>query len=215
MLYLVLFVILNVSVCIYSAEPWENFVDRLDLLIRDSYLIIQCNKNEIQIIRFLTTFDELELNLQCTNKNDLFQHGIEKVQIIDFERIFISCHDNDKIIRFEVNFKQVKVSLNREQNGVDWPFVHTLYTKEIKKLDPKKMKFLEKNEISIILTEFNSNDLSQKKQTLFFHLDFVNRPMICRIRITGVKKKTNDGSCEPKMIEDVFEPVCYYKVGHF
>lgn len=212
MLYLVIFFILNASVCLYSSEPWENFVDRLDLLIRDSYLIIQCNENEVQIIHLLTTFDELKSNLKCTNKNELFKHGIEKMQIIDLEKVFISCHN--KIVRFEVHFKQVKVSLSKIQNGVDWPFVHTPYTKEIKKSDPNKLKFLDKEEIIFILTEIKNKELPKEKQTLFIHLDFVNRPMICRMRITGVKKKTNDGECEPKIIDDVFEPVCYYKVSH-
>jgi hypothetical protein len=69
MLYSVIFLILSSSVCIYLKERWEIFVDRLDLLIKGSYLIIQCNENEVEIVRLFSTFEEFESNLKCTNKN--------------------------------------------------------------------------------------------------------------------------------------------------
>jgi hypothetical protein len=60
MLYSVIFLILSSSVCIYLEERWEIFVDRLDLLIKDSYLIIQCNENEVEIVRLFSAFEEFE-----------------------------------------------------------------------------------------------------------------------------------------------------------
>ena len=69
-------------------SPWENFVDRLDLLISQSYLIIRCNDKEIQIVRYLKTFEEFQSHFQCTNKNQILQHGSDRTQVIDFLTVY-------------------------------------------------------------------------------------------------------------------------------
>jgi hypothetical protein len=211
MFYIIIFLILSSSVCIYSKKAWENFVDRLDLLIIQSYLIIQCNENEIQIIRFINTFEELESNLKCTNKNDLLEHGNNKVQIIDFHRVTINC-ENSKFIRINGYFTRIKASLDKTENGVDWPYVHTPFTKEMGK-DPNKLKFYNEKNIDFILREISYKNLSHTKANIFIYLDFVNRPMVCRIRIIGLQKTTNAHGCNDEILDEVHEPICYYKVN--
>jgi tRNA A37 threonylcarbamoyladenosine dehydratase len=207
----VLFLILSSSVCICSKKDWENLVDRIDLLITDSFLIIQCNEHEIQVIRRVTTFEEFESNLKCTNKENIVSHGIERVQIIDFSKVIISCKNNE-IVHLEGNFKRVKASLSKKENQVDWPFVHTPFTKDIQIIDPNQMKFFSEKQIDLTLTEINIDQLPQVKNNLFIYLDFVNRPMICRIRINGLHKKLKNEKCDAHILDEVNEPVCYYKV---
>jgi len=211
MLYIFIFLILSSSICIYSKKDWETFYDRLDLLITESYLIIQCNENEIQIIHFVTTFEELQSNLKCTNKDNLLEHGIQRVQIIDFNKLFISC----KSSKFRLNgrFHRVKKSLDKNGNEVDWPFVHTPFTKEIEKTDPIKMKFFDNEDMEFTLSQISVKELSNVKQSFFIYLDFVNRPMICRIRVNGLRQKTNGSSCKADIVDEVNEPICYYKVS--
>ncbi|CAF0919222.1 unnamed protein product [Adineta steineri] len=147
--------------------------DRLDFLIINSYLIIQCNENEIQLIRSVTSFEELKSNLKCSNKNELLQHTIDNVQVINFPKAFFKCIENKKI-RSIGHFVRIKPSLDRSKNGVQWPFIHT----EIKKTSLIKMKFLKKKEIDIDLDEIDVNDLLTKQNDIYIYFDFVNRPMV-------------------------------------
>jgi len=211
MFCIVIFLILSSSVCIYSQNRWENFVDRLDLLITQSYLIIQCNENEIQIIRFVNTFEELESNLKCTNKNDLLEHGSDKVQIIDFYRVTIGCEKNE-VVRIRGHFTRIKASLDKTGNGVDWPYVDTPFTKETGE-EPNKLKFYNEKNIKFILREINYKDLPDTKENIFIYLEFVNRPMVCRIGIIGLQKTTNGRRCDEQILDKVNEPICYYKVN--
>ena len=206
MLYLVVYLILNSSVCIFSIEPWETFVNRFDLLIKDSYLIIQCNEKEIQIARSVTTYEDLESNVQCTNKDILFEHGIDKVQVIDFIKMYTKC-PNEEVI-FIAYFSRVKPSLDEDGNGVGWPFIRTRYMKNI----PTELNFFNKAEMNLILAAIEIKKLTSTIEAFLINIDFVNRPMRCRIRINGLHKAA-DQSCEGKLMKSLFEPVCYYKVS--
>jgi hypothetical protein len=212
MFYIVLFLILSSFVCIYSKEVWENFVDRLDLIFPRSYLIIQCNENEIQIIRYVNTFEELESNFECTNKDNILEHGIERVQMILFQEYKPVCETN-KIFRIIAQFNRIKASLDKKENSVDWPYIDSPIKKEIKKIEPIKIKFQEQSQMNIRLGQFHVDELSEKKHDLFIYLDFLNRPMTCRILINGLYKRKHDGSCESVVLERVTQPLCYYKVN--
>ena len=119
---------------------------------------------------------------------------------------------NDQIVRLESSFKQIKASLSKEQNGVDWPYLHTPYTKNIDKSDPQEIEFSKSNKMNSILTDFVIDDLPEEKQKTFLSMEFVNRPLFCRIRLTGLHKTNNDGQCDSDIFEKVSEPICYYKV---
>jgi len=213
MLYQILFVILSSSNCIFSKPDWENFVDRLDLLIRRSYLIIQCNDKEIQIIRIVKTFEELKSNMKCKNQDKLFKHKIDNVQIMDFSHATTIC-ENKKVMLITGHFSRVEKSLDKIENGVDWPFLHTQFTKETSKSPPIKMKFFHKDEIDIRLFRIQMDELSKKKDTIFTYLDFVNRPMVCSIRLIGLTNKTQPSSCHTIIIDQIYSPLCFYKVSH-
>ncbi|CAF3556023.1 unnamed protein product [Adineta steineri] len=182
--------------------------DRLDFLIINSYLIIQCNENEIQLIRSVTSFEELKSNLKCSNKNELLQHTIDNVQVINFPKAFFKCIENKKI-RSIGHFVRIKPSLDRSKNGVQWPFMHT----EIKKTSLIKMKFLKKKEIDIDLDEIDVNDLLTKQNDIYIYFDFVNRPMVCNFLWYGIDKNTHDKSCDKIPVKDFQTPTCYYKVN--
>ena len=184
MLYLVDFLILNSFLWICRSEIWENFVDRLDFLVKDSFLIVQCNDEEIQIV--------------------------------DFGQVSYQCENHDQIIRFQGYFTRRKVSLDKEENGVEWPFVHTTFTKEIIKSDPYQMNFFENEQMKMIFIDLKIEDLPKKKENLSIYLEFVNRPMICRIRFIHLQKKNNDDQqCNTKVFDNIYEPVCFYKVSLF
>ena len=216
MLYLVDFLILNSFLWICRSEIWENFVDRLDFLVKDSFLIVQCNDEEIQIVSSFQTFEEFQSNFQCTNENEIFEHGINRIQIVDFDQVSYQCENHDQIIRFQGYFTRRKVSLDKEENGVEWPFVHTTFTKEIIKSDPYQMNFFENEQMKMIFIDLKIEDLPKKKENLSIYLEFVNRPMICRIRFIHLQKKNNDDQqCNTKVFDNIYEPVCFYKVSLF
>jgi hypothetical protein len=203
---------LSSSICIFSKPDWENFVDRLDLLITRSYLIIQCNDKEIQVIRIVKTFEELKSNMKCKNQDNLFKHKIANVQIIDFSHATTTC-ENNKFMLITGQFSRVKKSLDKLENGVDWPFLHTEFTKENAKSPPIKMKFFNKDKIDIPLFRIQIDELSKKKGAIFNYLDFVNRPMVCSIRLLSLINKTQPNSCDPIIIDQIYSPVCFYKVS--
>ncbi|CAF0956687.1 unnamed protein product [Adineta steineri] len=182
--------------------------DRLDFLIINSYLIIQCNENEIQSIGSVTSFEELEANLKCSNKNKLLQHTIDNVQVINFSKVIFKCI-GDKKIRITGHFVRSKSSLDKSKNGVEWPFIHT----EIKTTSPIKMKFLDKKEIDIILDEISLSELA-KENDIYIYMDFVNRPMVCSFFWQGIDKNTHGKSCDNIPVKDFQSPTCYYKVNN-
>ena len=210
MLSSVLFLIVNLNLL----KVCGNFVDRLDLLIRNSYFIIQCNENEVQIIRKFVSFEEFQSNFECTNKDEILVHGIDKIQIIDLGKIRPKCHENE-FVRIESDLNQIKSSLNKDENGVDWPHYETPFTKDTLKSNGEEFNLNEIKKMSLILIEMNINDLPEEEQYSFIHLEFVNRPFICRIRITGLQRKTNDGTCDPNIYREISNPACYYKVCYF
>jgi hypothetical protein len=212
MLHIFLFLILSSSVCIYSKQGWEDLIDRLDLLFTQSYLIIQCNEEEIQIIRSLNTFEELNSKMKCTNKDTILQHKNDRVQIVNLAEITVTCEKN-QVIQMTGRFDRIKKSLKKDQNGVEWPYIHTHFTKEIEKTDPIKMKFLDDAHINIILTQIDVNEFKDETNIFSIYLDFVNRPMACRIVIPSIKLKKKDGSCNSIDAENCRHPICYYKVN--
>lgn len=213
MLYSFVFFILNNFICQTLTSPWENFVDRLDLLITQSYLIVRCNDNEVQISRHIKTYDELLKNFQCTNKDEIFQHGIDKTQLIDFLKVTRSCQP-DKSLRLESIFQQIKASVSKDENGVDWPYLHTPYTKEKIKSNPIELDFFQNKEIKFILTDLTFDDLPETEQNAFIKWEFLNRPLFCRVRLNKLHK-TNPENCSPDAFKSLLEPLCYYKVRFF
>lgn len=211
MLFSVLFLIVNLNLL----KVCGNFVDRIDLFLRNSYFIIQCNENEVQIIRKFVTYEEFQSNFECTNKNEILAHGIDKVQIVDLGKIVKKCHENE-FVRIESDLIEIKSSLNKDENGVDWPHYQTPFTKETLKSNGEEFHLNEMKKKSFILIEMNINDLPEEEQEYFFiYIEFVNRPLICRIRITGLQRKTNDGTCDPDIYREISSPACYYRVCYF
>jgi hypothetical protein len=150
--------------------------------------------------------------MKCKNKENLFKHTIDNVQIIDFSHATTIC-ENNKVMLITGHFSRVKKSLDKIENGVDWPFLHTQFTKETSKSSPIKMKFFNKDKIDIRLFRIHIDELSKKNDTIFTYLDFVNRPMVCSIRIIGLTNKTQPTSCHPMIIDQIYSPVCFYKVS--
>ena len=216
MFYSILFFIFYSSVCIDSAQEkiYEKFPDRLDLLIKDSYLIIECNQNEYQIIHFVNTYEELQSNLNCGNKDKILEHGKERTQIIDFFRVILKCKNNKKDIDLNGEFQRIKQSLDIENNNVEWPFLRTSFLNEKDSKEPRKMKFLKKQLQNFDLIQTNVEKLPEGQQPLFIYLDFINRPMVCRVRLTGLRHQAK-GSCDMNNVHNftVYEPVCLYKVS--
>ena len=206
MLYIFVSVILNCCICSKS-----DFIDRLDLFFVNSYLIIKCNEREIQIIRSFNTYEEFKSNFECTNKNDLLEHENDKVQLVTCGQSTITCVKK-KYLQMTGHFTRVKSSVKKDKKGVDWPIIHTKYTKEIKKSDPIIMNFIKKDQIDIIFDEIQVNQLKNGKNNLTIYFGFINRPMVCSHFFQGIEVKEKVGTCNPFNFDSVKSSMCYYKV---
>ncbi|UJR38584.1 hypothetical protein I4U23_031248 [Adineta vaga] len=190
-------------------------IDRIDFLIKESYLIIECNENEFEIIRLVNSFDELESNFQCENRDEIFEHAIDQTQLVSFNQIKIICNNKNKK-KFEIQGKFIreKETLKKEIFDVEWPFIHTNYTKQNKK-EPLKMKFHEKTDMDLILYEFSLKTFfNNSKNSLEIYLPFVNRPMSCKYDLTYELKDQNQTTCENiQMNQKKIHPICFYQVS--
>jgi hypothetical protein len=175
----------------------------------NSYLIIKCNEHEIQIIRSFNTYEEFKSNFECTNKNDLLQHENDKVQLVNCGKSTITCVKK-KYLQMTGHFTRVKSSVKKDK--IDWPIIHTKYTKEIKKTDPIIMNFVKKDDIDIIFDEIQVNQLKNGKNNLTIYFEFINRPMVCSNFFQGIQVKGKDGTCNPFNFDSVKSSMCYYKV---
>ena len=95
---------------------------------------------------------------------------------------------------------QIKASSNKEY-GVDWPYFYTPSMENITKSLSQEIDFSKGNQIRLILTDFKIDYLSKEKQKAFLSMEFVKRSSLCRVRITGLHKTTNDGKFHP----DIFK----------
>ncbi|CAF1194466.1 unnamed protein product [Adineta ricciae] len=208
---ILIFSLIDLIIC---KNDWDKMIDRIDFLIKKSYLIIECNSKEIEIIRKVNTFDELSFNFKCQNHKKIFQHEIDQVQIINFEKTSIECEKNG--FKMKGHLSREKPSKDKDTNGVEWPFVQTDYG-EKKKNDPIKLKFFDKiQEMDLVFNKIHWNNFSNINNSFEFYLKFVNRPMICKFTFHLKSKDFNKNSCQSIQIDDQqINPKCFYEVNSF